>query len=220
MSQNRCWRSHVKFGKTIEKPLFFAVNLRKYMQWWWSSGSKTIKSNGAPEKNHYHPIVFKNYHRWSFFGTNASGTTCWTNMQQMQIVLNGGHLCKQCKWIYLRVFNKACFWRKNWLNSLCKYLGVALIESKRILDFDKFLGVNKSFLFWPFLHCRFSLSPHSEWQSEGCVRICYVKQVKTKMTCALPKTYKNLKSFLIPSKQPPNTCRAGWANFFSSSKTP
>ena len=34
------------------------------------------------------------------------------------------------------------------------------------------------------------------------------------MTCAPPKTYQNQKSFWIPSKQPPNTCRAGWATFF------
>ena len=29
---------------------------------------------------------------------------------------------------------------KNWLNPLCKYLEAALKESKRIFDFDKFLG--------------------------------------------------------------------------------
>ena len=34
------------------------------------------------------------------------------------------------------------------------------------------------------------------------------------MTCAPPKTCQNQKSFWIPSNQPPNTCRAGWANFF------
>ena len=34
------------------------------------------------------------------------------------------------------------------------------------------------------------------------------------MTCATPKTYQNQKFFWIPSKQPPNTCRAGSAIFF------
>ena len=55
-------------------------------------------------------------------------------------------------------------------------------------EFDKFFGVHKSFPFWPFLHCRFSLSLHSVWQSEGWVKIYNVKEVKTEMTYAPPKT--------------------------------
>ena len=34
------------------------------------------------------------------------------------------------------------------------------------------------------------------------------------MTCAPPENFQNQKSFWIPSKQPPNICRAGWVNFF------
>ena len=74
--------------------------------------------------------------------------------------------------------------------------------------------MHKSFPFWPFLHCRFSLSPHFARQSNGWVKIYNVKKVKTEMTCAPPKTCQNQKSFWIPSNQPPNTCRSGWANFF------
>ena len=74
--------------------------------------------------------------------------------------------------------------------------------------------MHKSFPFWPFLHYRFSLSPHFARQSNGWVKIYNVKKVKTEMTCAPPKTCQNQKSFWIPSNQPPNTCRAGWANFF------
>ena len=73
--------------------------------------------------------------------------------------------------------------------------------------------MHKSFPFWPFLHCRFSLSSHFARQSDGWVKIYNVKKGKTEMTCAPPKTYKNKKSFWIPSNQPPNTCIAGWAKF-------
>ena len=34
------------------------------------------------------------------------------------------------------------------------------------------------------------------------------------MSCAPPKRCQNQKPFRIPSKRPPNTCIAGWANFF------
>ena len=48
----------------------------------------------------------------------------------------------------IRVFHENMFlMEKNWLNVLCKYLDAALKESKRISDFDKFLGVHKSFPF-------------------------------------------------------------------------
>ena len=47
----------------------------------------------------------------------------------------------------LGCFKKTYFAEKNWLNPLCKYLGVALKESKRIFDYDKFKGVHKSFPF-------------------------------------------------------------------------
>ena len=40
--------------------------------------------------------------------------------------------------MYTRVSHKNFFDEKMWLNPLCKYLGVALKESKRIFDFDKF----------------------------------------------------------------------------------
>ena len=49
--------------------------------------------------------------------------------------------------------------------------------------------MHRSFPFWPFLRCRFSLSPH------------FARQTKSKI-------------LLVSFKQPPNTCRAGWANFF------
>ena len=48
----------------------------------------------------------------------------------------------------------------------------------------------------------------AEWNSSMKNRL------KWKLTCASPKTYQNQKSFWISSKQPPNTCRAGWATFF------
>ena len=38
----------------------------------------------------------------------------------------------------LGCFTKTFCDEKMWLNPLCKYLGVALKESKRIFDFDKF----------------------------------------------------------------------------------
>ena len=74
--------------------------------------------------------------------------------------------------------------------------------------------MHKSFPFWPFLHWRFWLGRYSVWQSEGWVKNYNVKNVKTEITCAPPKTYQNQKSFWIPSNQPPNTCTAGWAKFF------
>ena len=74
--------------------------------------------------------------------------------------------------------------------------------------------MHKSFPLWPIVQCRYSLSPHFPGKSEGWVKIYFVKDVKTDMTCAPPETYQNQKSFWIRSKQPPNTCRAGWANFF------
>jgi hypothetical protein len=49
--------------------------------------------------------------------------------------------------VHWDVSRKHVFDEKNWLNPLCKYLEAALKESKRIFDFDKFLGVHKSFLF-------------------------------------------------------------------------
>ena len=67
---------------------------------------------------------------------------------------------------------------------------------------------------WPLLHCRFSLSLHFARQRAGWVKIYNVKKVKTEKTCAPPKTYQSQKSFWVPSKKPPNTCRVGWANFF------
>ena len=54
----------------------------------------------------------------------------------------------ECCCIYIRVSLENMFlMRKNWLNPLCKYLGVALKESERIFDFDNFWGVHKSFPF-------------------------------------------------------------------------
>ena len=100
----------------------------------------------------------------------------------------------------LGCLTKTFFEEKTRLNPLCKYLGVALKESKRIFDFYKSWGVHKSFPFWPFLHCRFSLSPHSVWQNKGWVKIYNIKKVKTEMTCAPPKSCQNQKSFWIPSK--------------------
>ena len=38
------------------------------------------------------------------------------------------------------------------------------------------------------------------------------------MTCAPPKSCQNQKSSSIPLNHPPNTCRAGWANFFLHQK--
>ena len=63
--------------------------------------------------------------------------------------------------------------------------------------------MHKSFPFWPFLHCRFSLSSQSVWQSEGWVKIYNVKKVNTKMTCAPPKAFKikNAFEFLQSSLQ-------------------
>ena len=43
MSQNHRWPSNLKFVITIEKPSLSMVNLRKNIQRWWSSGSKTIE---------------------------------------------------------------------------------------------------------------------------------------------------------------------------------
>ena len=60
---------------------------------------------------------------------------------------------------------------------------------------------------------RFSLSPEFAGQSEGWVKFYNVKKVKTEMTCAPLKKCQNKISFWIPSKWPPNTYRAGWANF-------
>ena len=62
--------------------------------------------------------------------------------------------------------------------------------------------LHKSF---PF--CGFSLSPSLCLAKWGLGE--NVEKVKTKTTCAPPKTYQNKKSFWIPSKQAPNTCRVG-----------
>ena len=62
MSQNHCWPSQLRFGKTIEKTLLSMVNLRKSIQWWWSVGSKTIENHRKqwyPRKKSYHPIALK-----------------------------------------------------------------------------------------------------------------------------------------------------------------
>ena len=69
MSQNHRWPSHLKFVKTIENPSLSMVNLRKSIQWWWSSGSKTIKKPSkamVPRKKIITiPSSWKHYHRWS-----------------------------------------------------------------------------------------------------------------------------------------------------------
>ena len=59
--QNHCWPSYQNLAETIEKPSMSMVNQRKNIKWWWSSGSKTINSNGTLKKNHYHPIVVKKW---------------------------------------------------------------------------------------------------------------------------------------------------------------
>ena len=56
MSQNHRWPSHLKFGKTIEKPSMSMVSLMKNIQWWWSSGGKTIEK---PLKKSLPSHVFK-----------------------------------------------------------------------------------------------------------------------------------------------------------------
>ena len=66
-----------------------------------------------------------------------------------------------------------------------------------------------------FLDCRFLLSPHVVRHSEGWVKIYNVKELKMEMICAPTQTYQIQNSFWIPSKQPPNTCKAGWAISFS-----
>ena len=69
IGQNHRWRSHLKFGKTIEKPSMSMVNLGKNIQWWWSGGSKTIekpsKAMVPRKKNITIPSSWKNYHRRS-----------------------------------------------------------------------------------------------------------------------------------------------------------
>ena len=122
------------------------------------------------------------------------------------------------KTIYsLGCFTKTCFMKTVWSTCSASIWGLHWRNPKGFLNLACFRGFKSNFGFDLFynvdIHSALT-SQVSVWQSEGWVKIYSVKKVKTEMTCAPSKTYQNQKSFWIPWKQPPNTCRAGWANFF------
>ena len=66
MSKDHRWPLHLKFGEIIEKSSMSMVNLRKNIQWWWSSSSKTIENPlqalVSRKKIITIPSSWKNYH--------------------------------------------------------------------------------------------------------------------------------------------------------------
>ena len=48
-------------------------------------------------------VKFVNSHLVVKFGTNSSGDIWWLNLQLIQVVPSGGHVCNQCKWCHLVV---------------------------------------------------------------------------------------------------------------------
>ena len=99
----------------------------------------------------------------------------------------------------------------------CKYLGLHRRNPRGFLILTSFRGCTSHFRFDHFYIVDFhsSLSLQVTFRkSEGRVKIYNVKMIKTEMACAPPNTCQNQKFFQIPSNQPPNTCRAGWAISF------
>ena len=85
-------------------------------------------------------------------------------------------------WLPTTVFHENMFLtKKEWLNPLCKYLGVALKESK------SFRGCTSHFCFDLFYIVDF----HSALTLSGKVRVEWKFEVKPEMICAPPKTYRN-----------------------------
>ena len=75
MSKDHRWPLHLKFGEIIEKSSMSMVNLRKNIQWWWSSSSKTIENPlqalVSRKKIITIPSSWKNYHRRSLVASRV-----------------------------------------------------------------------------------------------------------------------------------------------------
>ena len=131
---------------------------------------------------------------------------------------------QKMRWALLtRVFHKNIFLKKrNGSTYSVNIWGLLWRNPKGFLVLKSFRGHTTHFLFWPILHCRFSLSPHfagapgkvrAEWKSTKMVN---GKNSQNRNGLCTPYNFSKSKIILDSFKATPRYLLSGLSYFFSS----